>query len=226
MAEGFHDFAAAEVLTAANVDDYLLRQTVMRFASAAARDSALSGVLVEGLRAYTKDVNRDWIYTGSAWVLLPGMNPPRCKATLPGGQNIETATITAVSLQTEIYDSDALHDNSTNPTRILLNQVGRWAIWYTVRFAQNAAGTRVAWMGINTAGAGSGNRYGYVEVSPYTGGGVTTPILSSYDEYDATATTDYVELFAYQTCGSTLAAGNSAINYDLSLSVRYIGPIF
>ena len=68
MAEGFHDFASAEVLTAANTDDYLMRQTIMRFASAAARDSALSSVLVEGLFAYLKDVDQVTMYDGSSWV--------------------------------------------------------------------------------------------------------------------------------------------------------------
>lgn len=68
MAEGFLDFTDGNILTAAQVDDYLMRQAVMRFASAAARDSALSGVLVEGLVAYLKDVDTVTMYTGSAWV--------------------------------------------------------------------------------------------------------------------------------------------------------------
>lgn len=44
-----------------------MRQTVMRFASAAARDSALSGVIVEGMVAYLKDINMCTVYDGSAW---------------------------------------------------------------------------------------------------------------------------------------------------------------
>lgn len=68
MAEGYKDFVAGDVLTAAQVDDYLMGQSVMRFASAAARNTALSGVLTEGLVSYLKDINEFQMYTGSAWI--------------------------------------------------------------------------------------------------------------------------------------------------------------
>ena len=67
MAQGYHDFVAGEVLTAANLEDYTQNQTTMRFASAAARDTALAAVLTEGLRAYLIDLNVETIYSGSAW---------------------------------------------------------------------------------------------------------------------------------------------------------------
>ena len=58
MGSGFKDFAAGDILTAADVDGYLMRQTAMTFADAAARDSALSGVLDEGMIAYLEDTNQ------------------------------------------------------------------------------------------------------------------------------------------------------------------------
>jgi hypothetical protein len=70
MAEGFLDFTAGQVLTAAQVDDYLMRQMVMRFADASARTTALSGVLVEGMVSYLKDTNAVEVYDGSSWVGL------------------------------------------------------------------------------------------------------------------------------------------------------------
>jgi len=69
MGSGFKDFAAGDVLTAADVDGYLMRQTVMTFADASARDTALSGVLDEGMVAYL-DVNALTVYNGSAWVAV------------------------------------------------------------------------------------------------------------------------------------------------------------
>lgn len=69
MAEGFLDFTDGNILTAAQVDDYLMRQANMRFASAAARDSALSAVLTEGLVAVLEDVDHVTVYTGSAWIV-------------------------------------------------------------------------------------------------------------------------------------------------------------
>jgi len=70
MGSGFKDFAAGDVLTAADVDGYLMRQTVMTFADASARDTALSGVLDEGMVAYLEDVNALTVYNGSAWVAV------------------------------------------------------------------------------------------------------------------------------------------------------------
>lgn len=67
MAEGYKDWAAGDVLTAADLEDYTVKQSVMRFASAAARDSALTSVLTEGMVAYLKDVDQTTIYSGSAW---------------------------------------------------------------------------------------------------------------------------------------------------------------
>jgi len=74
MAEGFFDFTPGQVLTAAQVDDYLMRQAVMRFDDASARTTALSGVLVEGMMSYLKDTNTVEVYDGSAWVGVGGAN--------------------------------------------------------------------------------------------------------------------------------------------------------
>lgn len=67
MATGYHDFTAGETLTAANLEDFCMKQSVMIFASAAARDSALAAVLQEGMFAYLLDVNGLTIYSGATW---------------------------------------------------------------------------------------------------------------------------------------------------------------
>lgn len=69
MGSGFKDFAPGDILTAADVDGYLMRQTVMTFADASARDTALSGVLDEGMVAYLEDSDYFTVYDGSAWVV-------------------------------------------------------------------------------------------------------------------------------------------------------------
>jgi len=72
MGSGFKDWAAGDVLTAADVDGYLMRQTVMTFADASARDTALSGVLDEGMTAYLEDTNEVTVYDGSDWIVYAG----------------------------------------------------------------------------------------------------------------------------------------------------------
>ena len=63
----FKDFAAGDILTAADVDDFLMRQSIMTFADAAARDTALSAVLAEGMFCFLEDTNEFQFYTGAAW---------------------------------------------------------------------------------------------------------------------------------------------------------------
>jgi hypothetical protein len=67
MGSGFKTFASAEVLTAANVNDYLMEQAVMTFATATARDAALVTAKVEGMVAYLEDTDRLTVYDGAEW---------------------------------------------------------------------------------------------------------------------------------------------------------------
>lgn len=67
MAQGYKDFTSGAVLNAADLEDYCELQGIMRFASAAARTTALSGVLTEGLMCYLIDLNVIQAYSGSAW---------------------------------------------------------------------------------------------------------------------------------------------------------------
>lgn len=65
---GFKDFTVGQVLTSAEVDQYLMQQTVMVFDSASARTTALTGVVAEGMFSYLKDTNSTEYYDGSSWV--------------------------------------------------------------------------------------------------------------------------------------------------------------
>ena len=70
---GYREFQTGEVLTAANVDDFLAKQAVMKFADAAARDSALGtavaggNALREGMVAYLDDEDLPSFYNGTSW---------------------------------------------------------------------------------------------------------------------------------------------------------------
>ena len=64
---GFKTFTTGEVLTAADVNGYLM-QGILVFATEAARNSAITSPQ-EGQFAFTKDTNTTWYYTGSAWVV-------------------------------------------------------------------------------------------------------------------------------------------------------------
>jgi hypothetical protein len=75
---GFREFVTGEVLTAANVNDFLGKQAVMKFADAAARDAALGTAVVspnalrEGMVAYLDDTDEVIKYDGTDWTSVGG----------------------------------------------------------------------------------------------------------------------------------------------------------
>lgn len=69
---GYKLFNTGDVLTAAQVNTYLNEQTVMVFADSAARTTALTGVLAEGMMSYLQDTNAVEVYNGSSWVGVGG----------------------------------------------------------------------------------------------------------------------------------------------------------
>ena len=69
---GYRLYTTGDVLTAAQVQNYLQNQSVMFFASAAARDASapLTAALTEGMFCYLADTNTTAYYSGSAWIPL------------------------------------------------------------------------------------------------------------------------------------------------------------
>jgi hypothetical protein len=93
---GYKDFTVGQVLTSAQVDGYLMQQTIMVFASSAARTSALSAVLAEGMFSYLTDTNATQYYDGSAWVDIS--NPGDITAVTAGTGLTGGGTSGSVSL--------------------------------------------------------------------------------------------------------------------------------
>ena len=84
---GFKDFQTGEVLTAADVDGYLM-QGIWVFASAAARDAAVTSPQ-EGNACYLKDTNQVLTYSGSAWVAVGGGSPLTTKGDIYGFSTVD-----------------------------------------------------------------------------------------------------------------------------------------
>jgi len=68
---GYIEFATGDILTAAAANGYLASQTVMVFASSAARASAITSPQ-EGMFSYLKDTDLTQYYSGSAWTTVGG----------------------------------------------------------------------------------------------------------------------------------------------------------
>jgi len=70
---GYRTFGAGEVLTASNVQTYLMDQAIPVFASSTARDAAITSP-AEGQHCFLKDTDALQYYTGSAWVAAGGVS--------------------------------------------------------------------------------------------------------------------------------------------------------
>jgi hypothetical protein len=69
VGSGFRTFTAGEVLTASNVQNYLMDQSVMVFGGSAARSSAIGTAnFEEGMVSYLTDTDKVEAYNGTNWV--------------------------------------------------------------------------------------------------------------------------------------------------------------
>lgn len=78
MGSGFKTFTAGAVLTASDVNNYLMEQGVMYFATTTARDTAITSP-EDGMVAYigSNDSSEGlYTYNGTAWRKGPGWNAP------------------------------------------------------------------------------------------------------------------------------------------------------
>ena len=109
-------FTAGEVLTAADVNGYLMDQTVMVFADAAARTAAIAAP-TEGMVTYLSDTNALEYYDGSAFVSVS--NPGDITAVTAGTALTGGGTTGDVTLNVDlaaVHTADFITDATTART--------------------------------------------------------------------------------------------------------------
>ena len=114
---GFRTFAAGEVLTASNVNTYLMQQAIMNFAGTASRSSAITSPS-EGMVAYLQDTDQLSYYDGSSWVTAPGARPlliaPEEKINISASTATGTVTINAATDSVTYYTANASANFTVN----------------------------------------------------------------------------------------------------------------
>lgn len=113
-----------------------------------------------------------------------------------------TATETLMTFDTESWDNDVMHDNATNPSRVVAKTSGKYLVSMQVAFPANATGVRYAILRKNAAGAsGGGTAIAFARDQSASATGAS--YVSKTLEVNMAAN-DYLELFAIQTSGGNL----------------------
>jgi hypothetical protein len=164
--QGFKTFTTGEVLTAGDVNGYLM-QGINVFATTTARDAAITAP-AEGQFAFTKDTNSLWYYDGAAWVASGAagdIEGVTAGVGISGGGTSGTVTVTN-SMATAIDAKGDLVPGTGADTfaRLAVGANG------TVLTADSAEATGLKWA------AASGGKIGQVL---FTGISATTALSSA-----------------------------------------------
>jgi hypothetical protein len=122
-------------------------------------------------------------------------------AVSSGQTNINNATWTSLALASENFDTDTMHDNSTNNSRITIRLTGKYFVVGTSDFSAAVGGSRLLRVYQNGT-TDVGNSLG----PPPTAGNNLPCLVHTLVTLTAN---DYIELQAYQDSGGTLTNHNS-----------------
>lgn len=111
-------------------------------------------------------------------------------------QSAGTAVWKTLAFNLEDFDTDDIHNNATNNSRLTCKTAGKYLIGGVVRWSPNATGIRSARIYLNGATV-------IAEVTDVNAGGADDIALDVQTVYDLAAN-DYVELQAFQNSGGNL----------------------
>jgi len=114
---GFRTFTAGDVLTASQVNTFLMEQTVQVYAGTAARSSAVTSPS-EGMFAYLQDTDQLSFYDGSTWITAPGARPlliaPEERVNVTASTATGTVTINSATDSVTYFTANAAANFTVN----------------------------------------------------------------------------------------------------------------
>lgn len=190
---GYKLFNTGDVLTAAQVNTYLQQQTVMVFADATARTTALSSVLAEGMITYLQSDKKVYKYNGTAWVeIVTAASPLTTKGDLYTYSTTDARLGVGTNNQTLLADS-------TQTTGL------KWAASPTSTLTAKGdlltatAANTIARLGVGTDGqtlvADSAQATGLKWATPSSGGSgkILQVVQATYSTATSTTSNSYID---------------------------------
>ena len=118
-------------------------------------------------------------------------------------QSIADNTNTALEFNSERSDTDTIHDNAVNNSRLTCKTAGAYLIGGNFAFAASATGMRQISILLN----------GTTTIAVQRVPAISTDTMLSLSTVYGLAVNDYVQLFAYQNSGGALSV-NAAASYS------------
>jgi hypothetical protein len=188
----FKTFTAGEILTASDVNTYLMKQSVITCTSGTRPSSPTEGMII-----YETDTDMVRVYSGAAWQEVALLNPPRCVVQREVTQSLTSGTTSAIIWDTEVTDSHTMWTVSPNPTRVVIPSGGDgiYLIGAAAEFAPHATGNRQ--IAVDVSGTTTVR-----QTIPSIGSGLGTRVNISYASQLSAG--QYVEITARQDSGGAL----------------------
>ena len=131
-------------------------------------------------------------------------NTPAFFAYQSGAQNISNGTLTKISINTEVFDTNSNYD--TSAYRFTPNVAGKYFVFASFRFDTNSD-----FEGLEL----QVKKNGSTKIIEVTDRNEYYTTITSQSVAEMNGSSDYLEMFGYQASGGTLATGAAyaAINF-------------
>ena len=128
--------------------------------------------------------------------------------------SIPNNTVTVLTFNSELLDTDNIHDTATNPSRLTCKTAGLYAIYGNAQFAAHATGARSVLIRLN------GTTF-IAEAVAGSAGIIQSPPVSTQYPLEVG---DYIELAVWQNSGGSLAV-NYVDAYTPVFGMTYLGRV-
>jgi hypothetical protein len=121
--------------------------------------------------------------------------PSQVKVYNNAAQSIPNITTSGLSFNSEYFDNDTIHDNTTNNSRLTCKTAGKYSICAQVVFDTNNTGYRQMYVKLNGTTIIAIDQ----ENTPST-----APAILNCSTLHSLAVNNYIEVFVYQSSGGAL----------------------
>lgn len=141
------------------------------------------------------------------------------KVLNPGAQSIPNGVATALTFDTELWDTDSIHDTVVNPSRFTAKTPGLYCFHASLDWTPNATGLRQIWWTRNGA-----NLTEFAHVTDEGSASAAANRMQGQVTLQLAAG-DYVEFVVYQTSGGALTVpGSQAVSAFQVASGKTVTP--